>query len=271
MEPRYRRAFSQRRLTTRLDLDGMGQLWATTTAMDLAAIDVRLTRKAEALGAEDPRTLEQRRVDLFVDLLLGRTSHGLPGRAVQAAPSTEGSAPAPVVGITVPLQSLLDLDATPAVVNGSGAPVPASVARDVLSRPGTLVYRLLTDPAGDLLDVCQLGRFPTAKLGFAVDARDQTCRFPTCTRPALLCDADHTKPHPDGPTAYRNLGLLCRRHHRMKTRGVASLSHAEPGVFEWTMPTGSIHTVRPEPQPAGDWPAEPDEPEEPPPDVTPAA
>jgi hypothetical protein len=33
----------------------MGSLWATTNAIDLAAIDVQLTRMAEALGAEvDP-------------------------------------------------------------------------------------------------------------------------------------------------------------------------------------------------------------------------
>ena len=134
--------------------------------------------------------------------------------------------------------------------------MPAELAREVLAKPGTLVYRLLTDPVGNLLDVAQLGRFPTAKLGFAVDVRDRTCVFPSCNRAAVLCDCDHTIPHPDGPTSYANLGCLCRRHHRLKTVGLAKLRQVEPGVFEWTMPTGATHTVHTEEQPVGQWPSE---------------
>ena len=245
---RHARAVGQRRVGVQLDLDGMGTLWATTTALDLSAIDLELTRLARALGADDPRSIEQRRVDLLVDRLLGRST-------TDEQHASSGG-PGPVVAVTVPVQSLLGLDDTPGEVSGNGAPVPASLAREVLARPGTLVYRLLTDPAGQLLDVTQLGRFPTAKLGFAVDIRDRTCVFPSCHRAAVLCDADHTIPHPAGPTSYANLGCLCRRHHRLKTLGLAKLKHVEPGVFEWTMPTGSRHTVHAEPQPLGTWPAE---------------
>jgi hypothetical protein len=264
---RYCRAFRDRRIDTSFDLDGMGRLWATTSAIDLAAIDVQLARMAKALGADDPRTLEQRRVDLFTDRLLGRDSststssddgrvdgHASAEAAAYAPPAAGKLAdrtPAPAVAVTV-----LGLDDTPAQLSGGGAAVPPSVARDLLTKPDTLVYRLLTDPVGNLLDVTQLGRFPTAKLGFAVEARDQTCLIPTCTKPAVRCDLDHTEPHPDGPTAYWNLGPLCRRHHRWKTSGLIQLRQLQPGVFELTMPTGHQHIIRAEPQPVGEWPAD---------------
>jgi hypothetical protein len=54
------------------------------------------------------------------------------------------------------------------------ASVPAPLAQQIAARPGTLFYRLLTDARGNLLDVTQLGRFPSDLLGFAVDVRDGT-------------------------------------------------------------------------------------------------
>jgi hypothetical protein len=50
VEPRYRRAFAERRVGTSLALDGMGSLWATTNAIDLTAIDYRLTRAGPRPG-----------------------------------------------------------------------------------------------------------------------------------------------------------------------------------------------------------------------------
>ena len=141
------------------------------------------------------------------------------------------------------------------VADGSAA-VPASVVREIAARPGTLFYRLLTDERGGLLDVAQLGRFPSKLLGFAVDARDQTCRFPGCRWKAASCDCDHTIRHPDGPTSYVNLGCLCRRHHRCKHTPGYQLTQPEPGVFTWTMPTGHRYTTGPEPLPVGRWPDE---------------
>ncbi|HLL07446.1 MAG TPA: DUF222 domain-containing protein, partial [Nocardioidaceae bacterium] len=75
---RHQRAVGQRRVGVQLDLDGMGTLWAMTNAVDLTAIDLELTRMAKDLGADDPRSIEQRRVDLMVDRLLGRATSGQP-------------------------------------------------------------------------------------------------------------------------------------------------------------------------------------------------
>ena len=118
VEARYRRAFAERRVDTSLTLDGMGSLWATTNAIDLTAIDYRHTRLAQDLGADDPRTLEQRRADVFVDLLLGQrtASDGSAGQAGDGAGTTTTErqpAGRVAVAVTVPVQSLLGLDDTP--------------------------------------------------------------------------------------------------------------------------------------------------------------
>jgi hypothetical protein len=242
-ERRHRRARADRRVSSRMDLDGMGSLWMMAGAADVAAIDSRLTDLARRLGADDPRTMDQRRTDLAVDLLLG---HG----DGEAKPS--GSA---AVVMTVPIQSLMGLDDTPGELADRSASIPAPFVRDIAARPGTLFYRAITDPRGHLLDLTELGRFPSDLLGLAIDVRDGTCRWPTCSVPAARCDCDHTTPSPDGPTAASNLGPASRRHHRGKTADIFDLEQPEPGVFVWTTPTGHRYVAEPDPLPVGKWPA----------------
>jgi len=115
------------------------------------------------------------------------------------------------------------------------------LVRDLAAQPGTLFYRLLTDPQGHLLDVTRMGRFATGQLGFAVRLRAGTCGFPTCTVPADRCDLDHHEPAPRGPTTAANLGPISRRHHRAKTHA-AFHSWRDQHETCWTTPTG--HTYR---------------------------
>jgi 5-methylcytosine-specific restriction endonuclease McrA len=50
-----------------------------------------------------------------------------------------------------------------------------------------------------------------------VRARDRTCRFPACNRPARRCELDHiTAREHGGPTNQANLHCLCSRHHHLK-------------------------------------------------------
>ena len=69
---RHRRALAERRVTVVQGTDGIGYVTGEVSAVDAAAIDALLAATSRSLGAEDPRTDQQRRADLFADLLLGR-------------------------------------------------------------------------------------------------------------------------------------------------------------------------------------------------------
>ncbi len=125
--------------------------------------------------------------------------------------------PAVTIGVVITARSLFGDSNMPGQLIDRSALVPADTVRDLAHRPGTLLYRLLTDDAGKLLDVTELGRFPTRKLGLAVAFRDGTCGHPGCHRPATACDLDHLVPAPLGPTSAANLGPKCRNDHRCKT------------------------------------------------------
>jgi hypothetical protein len=71
-EQRHRKALAERRVTVVQGADGIGYVTGEVSAADAAAIDANLAALSRSLGAEDPRTDQQRRSDLFADLLLGR-------------------------------------------------------------------------------------------------------------------------------------------------------------------------------------------------------
>lgn len=267
---RYRRAFGNRTVYTVPEADGMGWLCLYHTGLDLAAVEARLEAMARSLGADDPRSMDQRKADLAIDLLLGRFPNGattaepadnLPVRPTAEVPgrrepaTTPSTTPSTTVGVVVPVQSLVGEAETPGQTVDGQHSVPAEVIRRHAVEPGTLFYRLLTDTDGNLLQVTEAGRYASDKLGFAVAARDATSRFPTSTVPAARCDVDHTRPYDaGGPTTAANLGPLDRRTHNAKTRGLLRLRQPEPGTFVLTTSTGHTYTTRPESLPVADWP-----------------
>ena len=91
------------------------------------------------------------------------------------------------------------------------------MVREMTQQPGTLWFRILTDPLGRILDTTEPRPFPSDALRTSIQARDGTCRFATCSRPAMESDLDHEIPRPHGPTNGDNLRALCRRHHNIKT------------------------------------------------------
>lgn len=97
LEARHRHAFADRRVVATQEGDGVGSLWARTSALDLAQVDHRLTLLARQVGADDPRTLDQRRADLLVDLLLGRSPVSAPATGGGSRVARPG-----VVAVTVP-------------------------------------------------------------------------------------------------------------------------------------------------------------------------
>jgi hypothetical protein len=96
------------------------------------------------------------------------------------------------------------------------------------------------------------GYAPTAAQYRYLRARDRHCRFPGCRRTAQACDADHVVPydHRDptagGPTCVRNLALLCRHHHRLKTHAPGWAFRLDPdGTLHVTTPGGTTLATRP--------------------------
>jgi hypothetical protein len=77
---RHRRALTERRFTVVQGVDGMGYVTGEVSATDAATIDGMLAATARSLGATDPRTEQQRRADLFADLLLGRLTFNQSGK-----------------------------------------------------------------------------------------------------------------------------------------------------------------------------------------------
>ena len=134
------------------------------------------------------------------------------------------------------------------------AAVGADRIRELAHQNGTLFYRLITDNNGNLLDVTELGRFPSRKLALAVKFRDGTCTGPTCTTPATRCDIDHLTPVPEGPTTSENLNDKCRHDHRAKTHAGHKSTRTGPHTTEWTTPTGHTYTTTDMPFPIEKWP-----------------
>ncbi len=367
-DERLRRSFADRYASVRPDLDGISFLSAALSSVDATAIDQVLNALAGIAGPDDPRTVQQRRADALVDLLLGRTSNGChvtweegdageedvgvghladvdgdagdeypadsppddvtsddvitddvttddvpsawdpeddwdlpasafrpdrggaappnaaappntaappdlaappgtgrppdpdrPGRPlITRCPTGHSSRPLPVtVGVVVSVQSLLGYSDAPGQLTDRSALVPADLVRDLAGQPGTLFYQLLTDPGGNLLQVNELGRFPSRKLGAAIKMRDGGCANPVCTVPGPRCDLDHIVPVPHGPTSAANIHPKCRPDHRAKTHaGHRTTRDDVQRTTIGTTPTGHRYTTHDDPLPVEEWPHE---------------
>jgi len=239
--------------------DGMAGIWAVLPAIGAARLDSALDSLARgARTAGDPRTLDQLRADVLVGLTAGDVE-GCAARAALAAPdgagpdgpgtrrgeAFPGTARRTEIRVTVPLSTLMELDDGPAELAAYG-PITAETAR-ALAGGGTW-RRIVTDPlTGRVLDVGRTRYRPPADLVAHVQARDATCSRPGCTTRAESCDLDHTVEYhrKGGTTSAENLEPLCPRDHKVKTDGGFHLAQVEPGVFEWTTPTGHRYRVEP--------------------------
>jgi hypothetical protein len=384
-DERIRRSLADRFVSVRPDLDGVSFLSACLSSLDAVSVDLMLDALAGIAEPGDPRTKQQRRADVLVDMLMGRVSNGwrpadgdsapsdgesapddggeggdcdccpdarregdgspggpaapgatqegqdsgadsgagavadgaggvgpdpdrgwdeddwdLPAAAFRPDPAardasepteddltqkpTDGGSGDPAagtrddqaasgalrerfrglagtgrppprvsIGVVVSIQSLLGFTDTPGELADGSAHVPATLIRELAGQPGTLFYRLLTDPTGNLLDVTELGRFPSGRLAAAVRFRDGVCTNPICHASADRCDLDHVVPHPEGPTAGTNLDPKCRHDHRAKTHAGFTTT-LTAGQATWTTPTHHEYTAPPDQLPVEEWP-----------------
>lgn len=89
---------------------------------------------------------------------------------------------------------------------------------------------------------------PTDVMRAFVQARDGTCVYPGCDRPANKCQLDHRVPFGDGgPTTPSNLFCLCQKHHNVKTDRLAFyLPDPATGDIVWLFNDGTYQVVQPE-------------------------
>ena len=190
--------------------DGVSCLVVNHASHVIAAVDKRLTKEAKALGAEDPRTLQQRRADLFAAWMTTN-------EAGEAALSAD-------IAVTLAGSAVAGADTAPAVAADGGWVVPADWMLALAQHDANNVFwhRMILDPVTDDVFAHEYkGRFAPEILAKAIEFRDGVCQAPGCCRPASQCDTDHRIPHDvDGPTAGWNLGPYCRRHHIQKGFGL---------------------------------------------------
>ena len=267
---RHQEAREKRGIWVRDDRDGMAELSAYGPAALIHGAFDRLTQMAKlAMPAEpeetdpeneeragdadlvgpvqgpaaDGRTMDQRRLDIAMDLLLtgAPAGHDSPDGALAAITAQ--------VSVTIPALSLVGSDVAGSVPPelAGRAPIDPETARR-LAGAASGWDRLLTHPvSGELLAVDRYR--PSEHLRRLLRARDQLCRFPGCGMPARDSDLDHTHDAAlGGATAEHNLGTLCRRHHVLKHQTPWKVKQLGDGLLEWASPTGRTYIDRPPPQ-----------------------
>ncbi len=200
----------------------------------VTAAYTRIDREARALKTGDePRTLDQLRADVALDLLLG----GQVGKSERCE-----------VFLYMDLATYLGVNEDPAELAGHGY-IPASLAREIAAGPDTVLRRIITDPlSGQVLDLGRDRYRPTAGVGEFVRVRDRECRRPGCHRVAQACDLDHVVPWQfGGHTNADELIDLCRRDHRLKDEPGWVYSLAPDGTLTVTTPTGQTYDSSPPP------------------------
>lgn len=147
--------------------------------------------------------------------------------------------------VTVPVLTLLGASEEPGTLEGYG-PIDADTARRLAGHAPSFT-RILTHPeTGVVLSVGRDRYSVPRDLRDWLRIRDETCRFPGCSRSALHCDLDHAEDWQyDGRTENTNLAYLCRSRHRLKHNTTWKVAHARDGTAHWTSPSSRHHRTEP--------------------------
>jgi len=230
---RYENGVEQRRVVTDANPDGTANLSGFQLPADLTqAAARRINRIAHELRRSgDPRTIDQIRADIFIDLLSGRGGETRADRGV--------------VDIQVELTTLLQLDDRPGELPGWG-PVVSDIARQVVEEQSESEWRYtITGENGTVISNGTTRRRPRPGLKRQVQAKTPVCVFPGCRIPSLDCDLDHNQPWAEnGPTSGDNLAPLCRHHHVIRHHGW-TITRTQPGSYQLTSPLDHTYSTQP--------------------------
>ncbi|NRG42469.1 DUF222 domain-containing protein [Rathayibacter sp. VKM Ac-2835] len=244
---RHARARQDRAVWITPDVDGMATLCALLPAPDARGIGDRLDRIARSLReGGDERTLAQLKADAMRDLLLdGDIAGTTPASDGPEMSATYVPGVRAEVRLTLAASTAAGLDDAPADLDGYGL-VPADLARELVAT-GASFTRVLTDPdTRAVVSVGRTHRVPPPQMRLHLQLRDETCRFPGCTRTASRAEADHTLEWRNGgETSLDNLVSLCTGHHHVRHGDRWTYVRRPDGSIVWTTPTGRLVVVRP--------------------------
>jgi len=239
------RARDTRRVSCYPEADGMATVIAILPAEDaqlvMKSIEAFIVKRNSEDSDESQRTSDWSLLSADMkraDALTSIAAQALASLADDVRPHRRPF----TVSVAVDLPTLLGLAENPGQLAGYGA-IPASVARKLAA--DATWQRFISDPTtGNLLDFGRETYLPPQELVDFLLARDRVCRFPGCRRTGQSSDIDHAQSwETGGETNPANLGLLCRRHHRMKTHGGWSLESNPDGSCLWKSPKGKTFFV----------------------------
>ena len=239
---RDRKAAAARRVWFSRDVDGQAVVVGRGPAEQIAAVRAALEAGLaddDVADDDDDRNRQAREFDLFVELLTGGTdAASWHAEIVVPVSVTAGGemelAEIPGLGPILPstARNLLEQCTTlaPTAVDETGVVIAVGDP----TRPATDAYLLRAlNRAPAPAELAGTGyRFPPRLRRF-LEARDRTCVFPGCHRPASRTDKDHRIPWPAGATSAVNGQCLCRHHHRAK-HTVFTVTRQPDGTHTWT-------------------------------------
>ena len=168
-----------------------------------------------------------------------------PGAAAGSGFAELADVPVPnaQVLVTVPVFALLGLTDEPANLDGFG-PIPAPMARKLVTDGASSFYRVLVDPRdGAPLEIGRTSYRLTKAMKQALRLRDGKCTFRGCNNRTLDNEVDHLQAwQHGGNTGISNLAHLCPKHHRLKHNSgwkpTPATQNEAPG---WTSPAGRLY------------------------------
>lgn len=199
------------------DADGGAQLTGYLPASSLALFQEALSSSNQpdksTTSGEQPRTLQQRRLDELVRILRKKSAYTAHNR---------GGIGTLVVSMTTQeLSDVLTENNAVRLIDLLNQPRPTNTAAMVslleLYNMGLATYDMvcLHDPhSGNPLFCGKAKRSATLTQRIALIASELVCSYPGCDVPACNCDVHHIKAwNQDGRTDIDNLTLRCRNHH----------------------------------------------------------